>query len=189
MRASQVPTVQLSESDEMLAGKAAGGCRQSFATLLERHYDRIHRLAWRWSGSRQLAEDVAQDVCVKLGRAIQSYRGEAAFSTWVHRIAYTTTIDHLRIGQRITAVEPSKLTKLADARSATSTPEDAAIGVGLWQAVRELPPQQRDAILLVYGEDMSHAEAARAMHCSEKTVSWHVHEAKKKLKILLQAAG
>ena len=63
------------------------------------------------------------------------------------------------------------------------------IGAEIWDAVRDLPPQQRDAVLLVYAEDMSHAEAAALMDCSEKTVSWHVHEAKKKLKILLKAVG
>jgi RNA polymerase sigma-70 factor (ECF subfamily) len=57
----------------------------------------------------------------------------------------------------------------------------------LWQAVHRLPQQQRDAVLLVYGEDMSHAEAARVMGCQEKTVSWHLHEAKKRLKSALQA--
>jgi RNA polymerase sigma-70 factor (ECF subfamily) len=62
-------------------------------------------------------------------------------------------------------------------------------GIDLWTAVRSLPDQQRDAVLLVYGEDMSHAEAATVMGCSEKTVSWHVHEARKRLKILLEAVG
>ena len=52
-----------------------------------------------------------------------------------------------------------------------------------------LPNQQRDAVLLVYGEDMTHAEAANVMGCSEKTVSWHIHEAKKRLRILLEAVG
>ena len=172
----------------MLAAKAAGGCRQSFAALVERHYDRIHRLAWRWSGSRDLAEDIAQDVCVKLAGAIRSYRAEAAFTTWLHRIAYTTTIDKLRASQRILAVEPSEITRLIDIEGAVSA-EDTLAGQEIWNAVRGLPPQQRDAVLFIYGEDMSHAEAAGVMGCSEKTVSWHVHEAKKKLKILLEAVG
>lgn len=181
-------TARQSETDARLAAKAAGGCRQSFAALIDRHYDRIYRLAWRWSGSRDKAEDIAQDVCVKLGSAIRSYRGDAAFTTWLHRIAYTTTLDHLRISQRMIAVEPSEIIRLIDAEVGSSA-EDNVIGQEMWTAVRALPPQQRDAVLLIYGEDMSHAEAAHLMGCSEKTVSWHVHEAKKKLKILLEAVG
>jgi RNA polymerase sigma-70 factor (ECF subfamily) len=183
----RVPTATQAETDEALAGKAAGGCRQSFAVLIERHYDRVYRLAWRWSGSREAAEDIAQDVCVKLGRAIRSFRGEAAFTTWLHRIAYTTALDHMRASQRITAVEPSEIIRLIDNDAEMTAMEPAADDI--WQAVRDLPAQQRDAVLMVYGEDMSHAEAAAILACSEKTVSWHIHEAKKQLKLMLKATG
>ena len=134
-------------------------------------------------------------MCVKLAGAIRGYRGDAAFTTWLHRIAYTTTLDHLRSRQRIVACEPSEIIRLIDnnAGSAPShdwtTGDDRTTGQELWNAVRALPPQQRDAVLLIYGEDMSHAEASAIMGCSEKTVSWHVHEAKKKLKIALKAVG
>jgi len=147
-------------NDQALAEKAAGGCRASFAALIERHYDRIYRLAWRICGSRAQAEDIAQDVCVKLATAIRTFRGDAAFSTWIWRITVTTASDRLRAANKVTVLEPS----------------------------RALPDQQRDAVLLVYGEDLSHAEAAGIMGCREKTVSWHLHEAKKRLKIQLQTA-
>jgi RNA polymerase sigma-70 factor (ECF subfamily) len=176
-------------SDEALAEKAAGGCRASFAALIEAHYDRIYRLAWRLCGSRVLAEDIAQDVCVKLATAIRGFRGEAAFATWVWRITYTTATDRLRASAKMTAFEPALMTALVDGSQApVPSPEEAVIGAQLWQAVRALPDQQRDAVLLVYGEDMSHAEAADVMGCREKTVSWHLHEAKKRLRTQLQAA-
>lgn len=176
------------DSNETLAVRAGQGCRASFSLLLERHYDAIWRQAWRILGAREKAEDVAQDVCVKLATAIRSFRGDAKFTTWLHRIVYTTTLDAVRANQRMQPAEPSEIIRLADHLQAHETaPEDDASG--LWAAVRSLPPQQRDAILFVYGEEMSHAEAASVMGCSEKTVSWHVHEAKKRLKILLEAVG
>ena len=55
----------------------------------------------------------------------------------------------------------------------------------LWQRVHELPEKQRDAVLLVYGEELSHAQAAKVMGCAESTVSSHIHEAKRQLKGLL----
>ncbi len=164
------------------------GDRDAFSNLLARHHGRIYRLAWRWCGKRDDAEDIAQDVCVKLAGAIRNYRGDSSFATWLHRIAYTTTIDHMRAGQRMTAVEPSEIIRLVD-RAPDQLPDDNVDGAELWKAVRALPPQQRDAVLMVYGEDMSHAEAATIMECSEKTVSWHIHAAKKKLRILLEAVG
>ena len=176
------------QTDETLSKRASEGCRASFRALLDRHYDRIYRLAWRWSGSRDAAEDIAQDVCVKLASAIRAYRGEARFTTWLHRIAYTTALDHIRATQRTVAVEPSEIMSLIDSKAAAS-PEDNIEGREIWQAVRALPNQQRDAVLLVYGEDMSHAEAATIMGCAEKTVSWHLHEAKKRLRLLLEAVG
>ena len=180
----------MSDGDKELALKAAGGCRASFAALIERYYDRIYRLAWRFSGAQDLAEDIAQDVCVKLASAIRGFRGEAAFSTWLWRIVYTTATDRLRANQRFDVAEPSQIVALADVNAPPqATPEDDVIGSELWEAVRALPRQQCDAVLLVYGEDMSHAEAATIMGCQEKTVSWHLHEAKKRLRITLQAAG
>lgn len=180
--------VAADESDETLSGRAAAGCRAAFSALVARHYDLIYRLAWRWCGDRATAEDIAQDVCVKLAKAIGGYRGEARFSTWLYRIAYTTALDHIRAAQRTVVLEPSDILSLVDQNDFVP-PEDCSEGAELWTAVRSLPNQQRDAVLLVYGEDMSHAEAARVMNCSEKTVSWHVHEAKKRLKILLDAVG
>lgn len=172
----------------MLSARASRGCRASFATLIERHYDRIHRLAWRWSGAPAIADDVTQEVCVKLAKAIRNFRGDSKFTTWVHRIAYTTTLDHLERAQRMVAVAPSDIVTLIDQQHRAEGP-DTALGGEIWDAVRQLPPQQRDAVLLVYGEEMSHAEAARVMGINENTVSWHVHEAKKKLRIWLEAVG
>jgi RNA polymerase sigma-70 factor (ECF subfamily) len=65
-------------------------------------------------------------------------------------------------------------------------PDDRA--EALWCAVRRLPPKQRDAVTLVYGEGLPHAEAAEAMACTEATVSWHVHEARKRLKAMMAEA-
>ncbi len=179
------------DCDRDLAMRAGAGCRQAFSHLMNRHYDHIHRLAWRFCGKRELAEDIAHDVCVKLARNIKSYRGEAAFSTWLYRIVFTTAVDSLRRAQRVHIAEPSHVVSLIERSSETSplTPEEAMLNGELWDAVRDLSPQQRDAVLLVYGEDFAHAEAAEVLGCTEKTVSWHLFEAKKRLKFILEATG
>ncbi len=175
------------DSDDALAARAAAGERAAFACLLARHYDRLFRLAWRWTGRRATAEDVAQDVCVKLATAIRGFRGEASFATWATRIAYTTACDHLKAASRVHLLAPADMSSLVEASG--ETPEQEMQGSELWDQVRALAPQQRDAVLLVYGEDMSHAEAAAVMGCTEKTVSWHLHEARKRLKVSLAATG
>ena len=66
-------------------------------------------------------------------------------------------------------------------------PEDRA--EELWAAVRRLPDKQREAVLLVDGEGLSHAAAAETRAVAEPTVSWHIHEAKKRLKQIMRSAG
>jgi len=174
------------ETDGDLAQRAAAGDRAAFATLAERHYDRVYALAWRWSGARVEAQDIAQDSMVKMATAMNGFRNDCAFATWAYRIAYTTAVDHIRARRRIVALEPARISALADGAD-SGTPENEMMGQELWRAVRALPDQQRDAVLLVYAQDLSHGEAAALMGCSEKTVSWHLHEARKRLRIILEA--
>lgn len=171
--------------DGELARKAAAGDRASFATLVERHYAFIFRLAWRLTGHRADAEDVAQDVCARLGRAIRTYRGGSAFTTWLYAIVVNAVRDRCRVAAReAVKLDALGVHALIDGE-AVAEPEDPA--EALWAAVRELPAKQKEAVTLVYGEEMSHAGAADLMGCSEATVSWHIHEAKKRLKTIMSA--
>lgn len=176
------------ETDRELVVGAASGDAAAFARLIDRHYDRIYRVAWRWLGRREEAEDVAQEVCVKIAQAIRGFRADAEFATWAYRIAVNTATDVLRARQRTSPTDASDIMSLVDGPH-VPTPEDDVMGSELWAEVRALPPQQRDAVLLVYGEDLSHAEAADIMGCTEKTVSWHLHAARKALRVRLEAVG
>lgn len=174
-------------SDRDLIAGAQQGDRAAFGRLVERHYDFVHRVAWRWSGRRADAEDIAQEVCVRLARTIGGYRGGGAFTTWLYAVTMNASRDHLRRCARDTAkAEAFGVQALVEAQGAHD-PDDRA--ETLWTAVRQLPDKQRDAVLLVYGEGLSHAAAADAMACAEATVSWHIHEAKKRLKALVLLAG
>ncbi|MGI9525408.1 MAG: RNA polymerase sigma factor [Hyphomicrobiaceae bacterium] len=173
--------------DRELAERAAAGDRDAMVSLLERYYDRIYRMAWHWCRRTEIAEDIAQDVCLKLAMSIGSYRRKSAFSTWVWRITYNAAVDHHRITRRMCPTEPRRILALIDG-PARGTQEDRLFANELWQEVHGLPPQQRDAVLLIYAQDMSHADAASIMGCTEKTVSWHLHQARKALRGRLVAA-
>ncbi len=176
-------------SDSALIGRAQKGDRAAFGELVGRHYDFVYRVAYRWCGARADAEDVAQEVCVRIGRAIRDYRGGGAFTTWLYALTLNAARDMSRKAARETAkAEAFFAEALIDGgASAESDGQDAT--EALWAAVRQLPGKQRDAVLLVYGEGLSHAAAADAMAISEATVSWHIHEAKKRLKVLMRPAG
>ena len=174
-------------SDETLVKRAVDGDRAGFAALVSRHYDHIFRIAWKWCGSRDDAEDIAQDVCLRLARNIASFDGNARFSTWLYRVVLNATRDHHR---RRRADARKVADWQADPTQALRSTSDLATDdhrlSELWQAVRQLPEKQCDAVMLVFGEELSHADAARVLGCAEGTVSSNIHDAKKRLKLLLQ---
>lgn len=173
--------------DTVLVGQATAGDRAAFALLVARHYDFIFRVAWRWSGRRPDAEDIAQEVCVRLGRAIGTFRGQGAFTTWLYALTLNVARDTARKNARERAkAEAFHGYALTVEGPAADAEEEAET---LWAAVRQLPNKQRQAVLLVYGEGLSHAAAADVLACAEATVSWHLHEARKRLKLLMSAAG
>ncbi len=174
-------------SDLELIGLAQKGDRTAFGNLVERHYSFVYRVAWRWCGSKPDAEDIAQEVCARLGRAIRDYRGGSAFTTWLYAMTLNAVRDMKRKSARETAkIDAFGVHALIDG-GIEPEPEDQA--EALWGAVRQLPDKQRDALLLVYGEGLTHAAAADAMACAEPTVSWHIHEAKKRLRKMMRTAG
>ena len=178
-----VPIPEIVEPDTVLVARAVNGDREAFATLIGRHYDLIYRTACKWSGRRTEAEDIAQDVCVKLVSVLKSFDGRAAFTSWLYRV----TMNAVRDMQRSQKRRGRQITELTEVSMTEAPPdqEDAATSRQLWAAVRRLPEKQRDAVLLVYAEDLNHAAAAEIMGCKEATVSWHIHEAKKTLRGLL----
>jgi RNA polymerase sigma-70 factor, ECF subfamily len=172
--------------DDRLVRLARAGDRSAFAALVERHYDFIYRVAWRWSASRPEAEDVAQEVCIRLAGAIGGFRGEGRFTTWL----YALTLNAARDQQRKAGREARKAALYAvEPDSGSEAIEEEERAKALWAAVRRLPDKQREAVLLVYGEGLGHQAASEVMGCAEATVSWHIHEAKKRLRVLTRAAG
>lgn len=167
--------------DELnLIKKAINGDRESFSALIESNYDMIFRIAYKWCGNREDAEDIAQESCVKIAQSLSGFKMESKFSSWIYRIVINTANDLYRkkkytVSDTIDEIESED----ADATEIISCKE-------LWQMVHKLPDNQRDALLLVYSEELNHNEAADVMQCAESTVSWYVMEAKKALKKMIK---
>src|SRR6187549_1032594 len=89
-------------ADRTLAARAAQGDRAAFETLLRRHYELMHRVAWRLTGSRTDAQDIVQEVCCTLVEKIGSFKGEAKFTTWLIGIVRNACHDHYRRGSAMT---------------------------------------------------------------------------------------
>jgi RNA polymerase sigma-70 factor (ECF subfamily) len=170
-------------SDTALVNRAKAGDRLAFSQLVEKHYDFIFRVACKWTGKKSDAEDIAQEVCIKLATAIKSFDGRSAFTSWLYRVTLNMVRDMQRSStRRGKTIDAFTLVHPEDDPGGQ---EDATAANEIWTAVSALPDKQREAIMLVYAEDMNHAEAAQIMGCKEATVSWHIHEAKKTLRGLL----
>ena len=173
----------LIDPTEQLAKQAAHGSRDAFVQLIDLHYEFIFSVAFKWLGHRDDAEDVAQEVAIKLARSIRGFDGRSKFTTWLYRIILNSVRDYQKSAKRRDLkVQALQLVAPTDA---PSNQEEEVTLSEVWTGVRQLPEKQRDAVLMVYAQDMSHAECALVLGCKESTVSWYVHEAKKTLKGLL----
>lgn len=170
------------DMDGSLAKRAAAGDRAAFAALLERHYDRIFRLGARVLGDIDEAADLAQDVCVALPGKLASYRGESKFTTWLYRVALNAARDALR--RRATRQRGERgyaeLDALERARLAARACESSWLRAALGCLSEEL----RTTVVLVIEEGLRHAEAGEVLGVSESTVSWRMHEVRRRLRAL-----
>ena len=173
------------DGDEALALRAGAGDRAAFEALVERHFDAIHALAWRIAGEG--ADDLAQDVCERLPRALRSFRGDARFATWLHRLVVNAARDAWRRRQSYgralegwAEVEPMRAADAAEKRERSGW---------LARAMSALTPTQRETVALVLGEGMTHAAAADALGVGEGTVSWRMGEARRTLRALARKDG
>lgn len=170
---------------EACVRRAMLGDAAAFARLVTAHYDRVYRLAYRCAGRREDAEDVAQEVCIKLAHNLTSYRFEAPFGAWLSRMVLNSARDHLRARSRRQGRE-TPLFEDAEWVAGQDNPEQQAAVRQTLALVDKLPEAFRDAIILVFGEGLSHAEAAAALGCAESTISWRIHEGRKQLQALQQ---
>jgi len=167
------------DPDAGFLAAAVAGNRDAFAALLKEHYDRIHGLAWQLTGSRADADDIAQDVCCTLVEKIGTFRGEAKFSTWLCGIVFNACRD-LRRRRRSFRGFTEKLVVLAGLAAAPDG-RDLYDAIWLKSAIARMKPVYRDTVVLVVGQQLTHAEAGEILGVAEATVSWRMHEVRRML--------
>ncbi|MEO1613070.1 MAG: RNA polymerase sigma factor [Pseudomonadota bacterium] len=171
-------------SDEALAEAAGQGDRAAFATLVDRHYDLVFRLCWRLTGSETAAEDLAQDVCLKLPRALRSFRQEAKFTTWLYRVALNAVRDDAR-----KAVTRAKALEGLAREPVAPTGDGEALSQWLSASMARLKPDLAETAALIVGAEMTQADAAEALGVSPGTVAWRMSEVKKALAAMAAKDG
>ncbi len=170
------------DTDSSLARKAAAGDPKAFAALLERHYDRIYRVGARVLGEADEAADLAQEVCAALPAKLSSFRGDSRFTTWLYRVVVNAAHDALR---RKTARQRGER-NYAELDSLARAGRGAGMSESVWlrQVLGQLSEELRTTVFLVLGEGLRHAEAGEVLGISENTVSWRMHEVRRRLRAL-----
>ena len=182
------------DPDAELVARWQAGDQNAFETLVRRHERRVFRLLMRMMGSREEAEDVAQETFLSLHRHGHRFRSEALFSTFVYRVAANAALNRRRTLGRSRA----RIKKLAERQEAGDhlpqqprDPEDAASGSELSERVRSaletLSPPLRLPLVLYDIEGLAYGEIAKVLGVAEGTVKSRIHRARQAMRVQLRA--
>lgn len=169
--------------EQALVRRARAGDRQAFDGLVRLHFGRVYALLFRMLQNHEDAEDLAQESFVRAYRSLASFREEAAFPTWVGRIAVHLATEHHRRRGRGLRIERVEDASERPAPSSGDSPEAGRgeLALALSRALDRLPPRLRAAIVLRTLEEREYAEIAQVLGVRPATARTHVMQARRLL--------
>src|SRR5688500_12972261 len=154
--------------DTDLVNRAAGGDHAAFHLLVERHRAMVYRVAYQFAGNHHDAEDIAQDVFIKVYRSLDRFRQDAQLTSWMYRIVMNACIDHRRRQSPAASApfsEEAEL-KMLNTPEDSPGPEETAyageLGEVLEAEIARLPPGQRVVFIMRHHQGMKLGEIAKA---------------------------
>jgi RNA polymerase sigma-70 factor (ECF subfamily) len=180
-------TEAINNLDYALAQRAAAGDMSAFEQLYRRHNRRVYSLCLRMTNNQSEAEDLAQEAFIQLFRKIGSFRGESAFTTWLHRLTVNQVLMHFRKKSVKLEQTTEEGETPAQIESGTANPNAMPVvdRLALEKANAQLPPGYRMVFILHDVEGHEHEEIARMLGCSVGTSKSQLHKARMKLRGLL----
>jgi RNA polymerase sigma-70 factor (ECF subfamily) len=170
-------------NERELVLRSRHGDPEAFAALIRAHQRMIHALTYRMTGSLADAEDLAQEAFIQAHQQLDHFRGDASFGSWLYRIAVNRCLNWRQREARHARLHEEWGREQAIAATPDETPARR-----VQEALLQLKPKQRAAIVLTVYDGLSHAQAAHVLGCSETTVSWRLFAVRAKLKRLLKDA-
>lgn len=194
-----VPVQDLSHaSDQEVVAAACDGREDAYRELIRRYERPVFSLIYRMVRDRELAEDLAQETFVKVLNAIERYRPEYKFSSWVFKIANNAAIDHLRRKELDTlsleggpdATTPDQIQSTSlQLGDTTESPlqelEARELGSAIERAIQQLRPEYQSCILLRHVEGRPYEEIAEILDLPLGTVKTYIHRARAELRAFL----
>ncbi len=174
--------------DRTLVEKAQQGDKSAFGELVKRHQRKVYATTLQMTGNHGEADDLAQETFLRAFQAIGRFDGRSEFSTWLYRITINLTINHLKRRAKSVPADESD-PRVAGALAASAQKGDPASEMELRRfyarlaaALDELPESLKATVVLVSFQGLPHRVAAEVLGCSEGTISWRVHQARKLLR-------
>jgi len=172
-------------NDIELVRLSVDGDAQAFEHLIKRHYMTVYKVSYKYCGVKEDAEDITQEVFVKLARKLKIFSQKSSFKTWLYRITINMAKDYSRKSATKRTYE-SAFAFESGSNNPGPTGDEYLDAARLNKFIDKLSQKQRTTVLLVFGEELSHREAAQVLRCPEATVSWRIFQARKKLKKSLE---
>ncbi|HTJ44041.1 MAG TPA: sigma-70 family RNA polymerase sigma factor [Kofleriaceae bacterium] len=179
------------EAAALLVSRAKAGDQAAFEALVRRYRKRIYALALHLTGSGSDADDITQDVFLRAYRALDTFEGRSEFFTWVYRMTVNRSLNARRDRDR-RGEEPMddlrvELALSIDARGNPALEAELRqTYTRLVRALDALPPEMRTSVVLVALQGLSHGEAAVVQKCSDGTIAWRIHEARRRMATAMQ---
>ena len=173
--------------EQQLIDRARKGNQEAFRVLVERHMKHAYNVAFGFVGNHEDAADVAQDAFFRAHRALPSFRGDAEFGTWIHRIVMNLAMNRAKQnrarGEREVRARDAGVAAAAGGAGEDPPGEDTSAHVE--RALHELPTLQRAVVILRHIDGLSTKQVSRILQCSEGTVKTHLFRGLKKLRTKL----
>lgn len=183
----QKPAAPGAATETQIIARAQKGDEEAFAALFEAHKRRVYSLCLRMLGNPTEAEDLTQEAFLQLFRKISTFRGESAFSTWLHRLSVNVVLMHLRKkGLNQISLDETENSQGEPIKRDYGDDDRRLVGsvdrIGLNRAISELPPGYRTVFILHDVEGYEHNEIAEIMNCSIGNSKSQLHKARLKLR-------
>ena len=178
---------QKTATETQLIARAQRGDEAAFSELFETHKRRVYSLCLRMTANTAEAEDLSQEAFLQLFRKISTFRGESAFSTWLHRLVVNVVLMHLRKkGLQQISLDETDNSQEEPVKRDYGDDDRRLIGsvdrISLTRAIGELPPGYRTVFVLHDVEGYEHNEIAQIMGCSIGNSKSQLHKARMKLR-------
>jgi len=179
-------------ANDGLVERAKSGQMEAYVELVRGIQEKIYHTIFGMTRNHEDADDLTQETFMYAYKALGSFNRKSSFYTWAYRIAVNLTLNHLKKKGREKGREDfeDSAAVLDRTEYAALSPEGDSLKKELKEkleeAIEKLPPAYKAAFSLVVLQGMAHAEAAKLLGCSESTVSWRMHKARKMLQARLQ---